>query len=463
MWFISMMGKWKYISSKADLPSENFVNSEKMTLSRRVIRQILKIHNLPAACMHASHADFGLGLPDLQQFKQLAALHSVCSFAFSKDQQAKDFFFIYLNMTRQVNGIKRSADFSNFEFFDWDMKDIKDCKIRKWKWQNDLVETLLLCREHNLKFLLTESAAALQKSEWCLRGCPEADSEIFKVGEITSTKKAVGCARGAIRRLWCLELKTVKASGEMARLERANRKLSNRWKKLGKVSIGEWLFQIKASYRMLITPAKKHTFDNSYSPKCKLCGCRFADQKHILSRCGSLRSSRYVWRHDQVLQIIRKAVSRRWQIISSETNAVKRWIPNTIAVETSATKPDLTLLNETAKDSILVRIVDITVVNDDDENFRLAEANKVAKYLVIKEAIEKRARKEQWGREVDVEVIPVAVGVLGVIQTNWYDIMGKLLIPADEADNLAEAASIAAIKASKWVLNQYYKAVDEAQ
>ena len=263
--------------------------------------------------------------------------------------------------------------------------------------------------------------------------------------------------------MWSIELKAVRGAGELARLERANKKLSNIWKKLGKVSTSEWLFQIKAGYRMLITPAKKHTFDKSHSPKCKLCGHPSADQKHILSRCASMKSSRYVWRHDQVLQIIKKAVARRWQIISSETNAVARWIPNTIAVETNATKPDLTLLNETAKSDILVRIVDVTVVNDDDENFLSAEANKVEKYRMIKEAIEDRARREQWGREVDVEVIPVAVGVLGVIQNNWHDLMGRLLIPADEADSLAEAASIAAIKASKWVLSQYYKAADEAQ
>ena len=75
MWFISAMGKWKYVASKVEAPRGDMADAEKM--SKKVVRKILKMHNLPAPCMHASHKDFGLGLPDLLEFKLLAALHVV--------------------------------------------------------------------------------------------------------------------------------------------------------------------------------------------------------------------------------------------------------------------------------------------------------------------------------------------------------------------------------------------------
>ena len=116
MWFISLMGKWKYVSSKVEAPESAGEEAEKM--SRRVVRRILKIHNLPVSCIHANHNDFGLGLPDVHEFMRLAALHVVCSLAFSTDPLICEFFGTYLQMTKRINNIASLADPSNFTFFD---------------------------------------------------------------------------------------------------------------------------------------------------------------------------------------------------------------------------------------------------------------------------------------------------------------------------------------------------------
>ena len=155
------------------------------------------------------------------------------------------------------------------------------------------------------------------------------------------------------------------------------------------------------------------------------------------------------------MKIVKKAIAKRWQIVSEDSNAVKRWIPKSIAVDTAATKPDLTLLQETASKDIMVRIVDFTVVNEDEDNFEQAAIAKVRKYEPIKHAIEQRANSERWGREVSVQIVPVVVGTLGVILNNWHETMAKLLIPSDEADTIAKTVSCEAIKGSKWIWNQY--------
>ena len=141
--------------------------------------------------------------------------------------------------------------------------------------------------------------------------------------------------------------------------------------------------------------------------------------------------------------------------VQSEQNAVKRWIPAGIAVDTRATKPDLTLLNETASKDILIRIVDVAVSYDDDGNLARAEELKVEKYEPVRKAIMERAATEEWGRGVDVQIVPLVVGVLGVVQHNWVHNMSKLLVPGDEAISLGKLVSCIAIKSSKWIWGKY--------
>ena len=99
----------------------------------------------------------------------------------------------------------------------------------------------------------------------------------------------------------------------------------------------------------------------------------------------------------------------------------------------------------------------MAVAYDEDENMERAENEKIRKYEGLRKAIEERAVREKWQRKVQVEVVPVVVGTLGVIQKNWGQWMEKLLIPRDEAVTVAKVASCEAIKASKWVWDNYHK------
>ena len=450
MWFISLMGKWKYVASKVEAPREDIEDTEKM--SRKVVRKILKIHNLPVPCLHAAHKDYGLGLPDLLEFKMLAALHVICSLAFSTDPLISEFFGTYLQMTKQINNINSLNNPDHFTFFDWDTSKLPDLKIKRWPWQNDLVLTLQLCRQRQLEFKITRSGVLLQQREWCMCYMNEAGVSC----EVSLVKKAVGIARAWMKKRYALELKFINRAGEVARTQSFDKKLSNAWKQTGKLTLSQWSFQIKAIYRMLISPAKKNLWDPTNSASCVLCGHPRADQTHILSCCDRLKSTHYVWRHDQVLKELTKAVQSRWQVITAEQNALKRWIPRGIAVDTAATKPDLTLLHQTASKDILVRIVDVTIPYDESRNFRNAAQAKLEKYEPIRQAIIDRAANECWGRNVEVLIVPVIVGTLGVIQSDWSERMGELLIPADEANSLGAKLSCIAIQASQWVWNQFH-------
>ena len=455
MWFISAMGKWKYVASKLDMPDET--PGEAQTMSKRVVRNIMKIHNMPASCMHAAHDQFGLGLPDLEEFKILAATQAVCSLAFSADAIAADFFWTYLCMTRRINGIGVKNNPEDFTFFYWDVEAVKDNQIKKWKWHNDLVVVLKMCRERNLLFTPTRNAITMEQRQWCMKGSESAEESMGTHGEIVVVNKAVGVVRGWRRRKYAVELKLIPTAGTLARSSKADRTLSNAWKKIGALQLSEWDFQVKATYRMLVTPAMKHRWDKSASPACVLCNCAVANQKHILSCCDRLKSRHYTWRHNQVLTQVKRALRKRWQVISAEQDAIKRWIPRGVHVETRATKPDLTLLNESAGKGVLVAIVDVAVAYDEDDNMEAAEQRKIDKYTPIKEAICERAAREGWGDQAEVEIIPLVVGTLGVIQKSWYTYMNKLLVPRDEAEALGKVVSSEAIKGSAWVMQQFNK------
>ena len=455
MWFISAMGKWKYVASKMDMSDETPTGAEAM--SKRVVRNIMRIHNLPAPCMHAAHDQYGLGLPDLEEFKVLAATQAVCSLAFSADSIATNFFWTYICMTRKINGIGVKSNPRDFTFFDWDVDLVKDSQIKRWKWHNDLVVVLKMCRERDLQFTLTNNAITMERCQWCLKGCDTAEESVRVHEEITAVSKAVGIVRGWRKRKYAVELKLVPTAGTLARSDRADRMLSNAWKKTGVLQLSEWDFQVKAFYRMLVTPAMKHRWDSSNSPVCALCNHACANQKHILSCCDRLKSRHYTWRHNNVLAQVKRVLCKRWQVISSEQNAIKRWIPKGVHVETRATKPDLTLLNEAAGKGVLVAIVDVAVAYDEDDNMEMAEHRKVEKYEPIRKAIYERAAREGWGDQAVVEVIPLVIGTLGVVQKSWYTYMGKLLVPRDEAEALGKIVSSEAIKGSAWVMQQFNK------
>ena len=170
-----------------------------------------------------------------------------------------------------------------------------------------------------------------------------------------------------------------------------------------------------------------------------------------------MSSRQYAWRHDQVLKCVRRAVARRWQVITEERDATRKWIPKGMVMEGTAIKPDLTLLQETCAEQILITIVDVAVAYDEEANMQRAEDDKIAKYQPLKRVIEERAVKEKWRRSVCVEVVPVVVGTLGVIRKDWQKWMAKLLLPSDEADKLAKEVSCEAIQASKWVWDNYHK------
>ncbi len=76
----------------------------------------------------------------------------------------------------------------------------------------------------------------------------------------------------------------------------------------------------------------------------------------------------------------------------------------------------------------MVRIVDVTVPYDNASNFRSAAQATVDKYEPILQVILEIASNEGLGRSVEGLIVPVIVGTPGVIQTNWCERTGGLLI-----------------------------------
>ena len=83
---------------------------------------------------------------------------------------------------------------------------------------------------------------------------------------------------------------------------------------------GELQFNLRAISNTLPTPDNLRRWgQNEVDPACPLCG-RPATLRHILNSCSvALHQGRYTWRHDSVLEVLRRHLTSFWKHVEKRT------------------------------------------------------------------------------------------------------------------------------------------------
>ena len=164
----------------------------------------------------------------------------------------------------------------------------------------------------------------------------------------------------------------------------------------------------------------------------------------------------YSWRHDEIVLEILTAVKKKWEIISVNENAVSKWLPANFTPEFRATKPDITVINDTVDKAILVRLIEISIAYDADDNLREAEARKIGKYKGLMLAIMKHLAKLNPKRVVKVAIVPLIIGSRGAMPESWFEYLQKILLLSDsEIKALSAKCHIKTIEGSHWVWTKF--------
>ena len=147
--------------------------------------------------------------------------------------------------------------------------------------------------------------------------------------------------------------------------------------------------------------------------------------QHIISGCSQLASKGYTERHNQVANIVHRAICE-WYGLSQPTEwweLPEKVIENDRAKilwdfymyirtdkQVIANKPDIVVVDKNTK---YTTIIDIAIPND--RNIKIKELEKVDKYQPLREELERT-----W--KTTAVVVPVVVGALGAVtpkHTQW--------------------------------------------
>ena len=173
---------------------------------------------------------------------------------------------------------------------------------------------------------------------------------------------------------------------------------------------------------------KYHHDKTSDSPMCRLCGRKGESVQHITSGCEKFAQKEYKRRHDNVAKKVHWDVCKKNGLGHSEKwyeHAPEGAVENEeikvlwdINVQCDnmieARRPDLIVIDKKEQKGI---IIDIAVPTD----VRVEEKKeKVEKYQDLKREI-----RRSWKLR-NVEIVPVVIGALGSVSTEFDRCMGKL-------------------------------------
>ena len=248
------------------------------------------------------------------------------------------------------------------------------------------------------------------------------------------------------------------------------RKLS--WKEIWSWTPARLSFLMKSTYDTLPSPSNLVRWKISQDNKCK-CG-QLGTMRHILSNCPIGLDRRYLWRHNQVLEVISNAIREKISkfnkgdlpLINSKTvrfcrqgkSPLKKkkaqvknlewkgtWqvesdIGNTLIfpiVETEQ-RPDLLVWNEERKVMWMIELTVSWETNVDD-----AFEYKMKRYAELKEECEAIGSK--------TECLPIEVGARGYVGHRVYALLSKLSFNSREKKKVIQDIQQAAEKASFWI------------
>ena len=202
------------------------------------------------------------------------------------------------------------------------------------------------------------------------------------------------------------------------------------WLSRGDLKVGTEALLCAAQEQAIRTNYMNYHIDKtSESPLCRLCGKKGESVQHITSGCEKLAQKEYKSRHENVAKKV------HWDICKNNgLEHGEKWYEHAPegAVENEeikvlwdiniqcdnlmeARRPDLIVIDKKEQKAI---IIDIAVPAD--ERVEVKEKEKVEKYQDLKREI-----KRLWKLR-NVEIVPVVIGALGSVSTEFDRWMGKL-------------------------------------
>ena len=174
---------------------------------------------------------------------------------------------------------------------------------------------------------------------------------------------------------------------------------------------------------------KYHIDKTSESPLCRLCGKKGQSAQHITSGCEKLAQKEYKRRHDNVSKKVHWDICKnnglehneKWYEYapegSVENEEIKVLWDINIQCENliEARRPDLIVIEKKKQKGIIIDTAVLADVRVEEK-----EKEKVEKYQDLKREI-----RRLWKLR-NVEIVPVVIGALGSVSTEFNRWMGKL-------------------------------------
>ena len=153
--------------------------------------------------------------------------------------------------------------------------------------------------------------------------------------------------------------------------------------------------------------------------RCRLCKQATESVQHIVSGCSQLASKAYTERHNQVANIVHRAICNRYGLLQPTDwwEIPEKVVENDQAKvlwdfylhtdkQVIANRPDIVVVDKINRTTT---IIDIAVPSD--FNIKVKEIEKVEKYQALREELERTWR-------TTAVVVPVVVGALGAVTPN---------------------------------------------
>ena len=432
-----MDGKFKVPSKIAE--AENSDYSKKF-------KKLLRLPPSTAnAALYADTKDFGLGYPNRLDCEQLAAATHTFALANANTSWARGFFNLLLNWTRQQCGILRVSASGTTSFFDWDISNLSWNAVVKLKNGNEITSLLATCLQQELQ------VKPLCEDRWGPRWtlCPGPASLMSDKQPEWEPKKIKNISQGYTSAEWARQLQMCKSHGKVARLQLADKELSNAWRKKGVLPESSWRWAIRAQLDVLATSVNMcFVYKLWNSAICPLCKKEVASLSHVLCACEAISSNAYTYRHNLVVDLLEECcIKHGWKVVTKGVELPESLIRPSLRRDLQHTRPDMVLVNDFTAHRIEVILVEVAVAFESDRNLARVNARKKETYTELMRAIALTRQEKQ----VIVRVVPVIIGARGIVPVFWAENLKPLSLSGRAVKRLAKSASVQAIKGSQWI------------
>ena len=181
---------------------------------------------------------------------------------------------------------------------------------------------------------------------------------------------------------------------------------------------------------------------------CPACGLEVGNLSHILSRCPRLSSAAYTWRHDQVLNVLKKQVLRAgWHIISEGTDVPSQLLPPALVQQIHHRRPDLVAVNAATSTHLKVIVVELQVNFERDDSMLRAWQGKADRYAELMAAL----RAAPSSKVVQPHFVPIIIGARGSVMACAPCDLTPLQLAGAVINPMLRAMGLQAIQGSQWL------------